>query len=415
MVRSRVVACVPFRRLILTACFLAVAGTAFAEDDASVVGRLTSHGGLSSAAAKKLVGKVNVRMAKAADATAGANDPMRAAVSLALFQAPQPPNSMAAAKVRLRLYAGLNEWALEAIFTPQPGVVGGCVREVGASQAECEALVAAAARSSVAQIKSAAGGGAPAYAAQQPGAPAAAGGGRFQRFSSGYPQGGAPRYGAAPQQGYAPQYQQQQQRYPQQQGYGAAPGYGGGYQAAPRYPQQQGYAPQYQQQAPRYPQQGYIPPQQQQYQRPMPQQQQYQRPMAAAPAPMPAAPVVSAQEQQQRKDAYKAQREAYLARQKEQFENRKNKIGAVAAADASEAPPRNGVETPSQQPTKPMAMSAAPAASPSKAPSKAAAAPDPLADEPAETVASKSSSKPALDGDFIDGLLDDPLANKGKK
>ncbi|HKP63251.1 MAG TPA: hypothetical protein VJV78_41220 [Polyangiales bacterium] len=364
---------------------------------------------MSSSAAKKLVGKVNVRMAKAADATAGASDPMRAAVSLALFQAPQPPNSMAAAKVRLRLYAGLNEWALEAIFTPQPGVIAGCVREVGASQSECEALVAAAARSSVAQIRPVAGGSAaPGGYAAQGAAPAAAGGGRFSRFSSGYPQqqaAPAPRYGAQqyPQQQY-PQQQYQQPRYPQQ------------------YPQQQ--YPQQQYQQPRYPQQNYAPPQQYQAQR-YPQQgyqqQQYQRPVAAPVAPPPPPqPVISAQEQQSRKDAYKAQREAYMARQKQQFEDRKNKVGAVAEADRSEAPPRNGVETPAAaQPAAPAASKPAAASAATASAAKPAAKPaasNPLDDEPSEPVAAKSGGgKPALDNDFLDGLLDDPLANKNKK
>ena len=33
----------------------------------------------------------------------------------------------------------------------------------------------------------------------------------------------------------------------------------------------------------------------------------------------------------------------------------------------------------------------------------------------AASVAAKGGGKPALDNDFLDGLLDDPLANKGKK
>ena len=405
MVRSRVNACVPFRNLMLTACLLSLAGEARAQDDAAVVGRLTSHGGISSSAAKKLVGKVNVRMAKAADATAGASDPMRAAVSLALFQAQQPPNSMAAAKVRLRLYAGLNEWALEAIFTPQPGVIAGCVREVGASQSECEALVAAAARSSVAQIRSVAGGTAPVAARAGYGAPAAApaaaGGSRFGQYSSGY--SAAPRYAPAPQQQYPQQQYQAAPRYGAAPGYAAQPGYGYQQPQQQRYPQQN-YAPPQQYQAPRQPQPGYAP-------------QAYQRPVAVAPVapPPPPQPVVSAQEQQARKEAYKAQREAYLARQKQEFEQRKNKLGAVAAADAAEAPPRNGVEAPTAAPaaSKPVASTAS--ASATKVPAKSAAA-APVDDEPSEPVAAKSGgSKPALDNDFLDGLLDDPLANKNKK
>jgi hypothetical protein len=405
---------VSLRNVLLSACLVStLAGTARADDD-SVVGRLSSNGGLSTSAAKKLVSRVNVRMAKAADATAGANDPMRAAVSLALFQAPTPPNSMAAAKVRLRLYAGLNEWALESIFAPQPGVIAGCVREVGASQSECEALVAAAAKSTVAHIRSVAGGSAapvaaapvaPAYGGA---APAANGGGRFGRFSSGYQAApaAAPRYGAAPAYGYPQQQQQYARPMPPQQQYG--------YQQQYARPAPQQYAAPQQQYARPAPQQQYArPAPQQQYAAPQQQyaapQQQYARPVAPVAPP---APVVSPQEAQSRKDAYKAQREAYLARQKAQFEDKKQKMSAMHQQDAAEAPPRNGVETSAPaQAAAPMSKPTA-TASAAKAPSKAAAAAD---DSPSEPVAAKSGTKPALDNDFLDGLLDDPLANKKGK
>jgi hypothetical protein len=53
-------------------------------------------------------------------------------------------------------------------------------------------------------------------------------------------------------------------------------------------------------------------------------------------------------------------------------------------------------------------------------PAKSAPAPAPAADlgdeSPSQPVATKSGGgKPALDNDFLDGLLDDPLANKNKK
>jgi hypothetical protein len=391
---------VSLRSVLLSACLVTTMAGSARADDENVVSRLSSNGGLSSSAAKKLVGKVNVRMAKAADATSGANDPMRAAVSLALFQAATPPNSMAAAKVRLRLYAGLNEWALEAIFAPQPGVIAGCVREVGASQSECEALVAAAAKSSVAQIRSAAGGAAPMAAGPAPaygGAAPAADGGRFGRFNSGFQTAPAAAQYARPmpQQQYGYQQQQYARPMPQQQ-------YG--------YQQQQQYARP-------MPQQQYGYPQQQQYARPMPQQgyqqpaPQYARPAVAVAPPPPPAPVVSPQDAQARKQAYQAQREAYIARQKAQFEEKKQKMSAMHQADASEAPPRNGVETPAASAAAPMAM-AKPAAG-TKAPAKAAAADD---DAPSEPVAAKAGGgKPALDNDFLDGLLDDPLAAKKGK
>jgi hypothetical protein len=397
---------VSLRNVLLSACLAATLASTARADDENVVGRLSSNGGLSTSAAKKLVGKVNVRMAKAADATSAANDPMRAAVSLALFQAATPPNSMAAAKVRLRLYAGLNEWALEAIFAPQPGVIAGCVREVGASQSECEALVAAAAKSSVAQIRSVAGGAAP-MAAAGPGAapayggaaPAANGGGRFGRFSSGF-QGAGP----APQQQYARPAPQQQYGYPQQQQYRPVPQQQYGYQ-------QQQYA----RPAPQQQQYGY---QQQQYARPAAPQQAYQQPAQqyARPAPVAAPPMaapVSAAEAQNRKQAYQAQREAYLARQKAQFEDKKQKMSAMHQADASEAPPRNGVETPAAPAAAAAPMAIAKPAG--KAPAKPAAAPADD-DAPSEPVAAKASgTKPALDNDFLDGLLDDPLAAKKGK
>lgn len=367
----------PIRNALLTVCMTTSFASVAIADDASVVSRLTSHSSLSSSSAKKLVGKVNVRMAKSADATASVSDPMRAAVSLALFQAPTPPNSMAAAKVRLRLYAGLNEWALEAIFAPQPGVIAGCVREVGASQSECEALVAAAAKSSVAQIRSIAGGpagpavAAPAYAAAPAPAPAAAGGSRFGRFNSGYQAAPAAQQQYAAPQGYAPRYAP-----PRQQAY------------AP--PAQQGYN------APRY-----AAPQQQAAARPA--APAYQRPVAPPP---PAAPVVSPQELQSRKEAYKAQREAYLARQKQQFEERKNKLGAANSGEPADAPAAAVAAAPSKS---------APATAAKGSAKAAAVEPESdAADAPDEPVAAKSTTK-ALDGDFLDGLLDDPLGGKGKK
>lgn len=347
----------PIRNALLTVCMTASLASIARAEDASVVSRLTSHSSLSSSSAKKLVGKVNVRMAKSADATARATNPMRAAVSLALFQAPTPPNSMAAAKVRLRLYAGLNEWALEAIFAPQPGVIAGCVREVGASQSECEALVAAAAKSSVAQIRSIAGGPAaaaapaPAYVAKPGRAPAAPRGSRFGRYDSGYQGAAAP----------------------------------GQQNAAPR-----GY------QAPRYA----APPQQQAYARPA--APAYQRPAAPAAPPPPAA--LAPQEQLSRKEAYKARREAYLARQKQDFEDRKNKqIGAMGGDEPAEAPAAAVAAAPTKRATGGAAKAAA------------AAPADDAAEAAAEPIAAKSSGgKVALDGDFLDGLLDDPLGGKGK-
>jgi hypothetical protein len=118
---------------------------------------------------------------------------------------------------------------------------------------------------------------------------------------------------------------------------------------------------------------------------------------------------VSAQELAARKDAYKQQREAYLARQKAQFQERREKGGAALDTSGEAAPaaaPSGGAK-----PAKAGVPVAAPAAeqvaaAETKRPAAAAA-------EPARPA--KSDVKPALDNDFLDGLLDDPTGGKGKK
>jgi hypothetical protein len=279
-------------------------------------------------------------MQKSADTLASATDPLRVAMSQALFHSSVPPDNMAAAKMRLKLYAGLNEAALEALFTPKTGAISSCVRTIGATQAECEALVAAAGRTSVAEARSAAGGAAPlAVAVAAPvraSQPAPAGGSRFGHYDSGFRGGAAPMAQPQPQPAFA---------------------------AAPV---------------------------------------RQQPAFAARQAPVAQTAGMS------QKEAYKAQREAYLARKKAEFEERKQKM-----ADASAPPP--GTEANVSQPKAAVASAKAePAPAPTKgAPAKgavAAAAEEPAAAEPAEVA--KKSDKPALDNDFLDGLLSDPLGGK---
>jgi hypothetical protein len=426
------------RNAVLIACSLAaVGGRAYAAEDHAVIQRLSSNGGLSSAAAKKLAQKVGQRMARAADAPPTVMDPLRAAISQAVLGTPVAPDQITAAKIRLKLYAGLNQFALEAIFAAHPGAIAGCVRDVGTTQAECEALVAAAGHTSVQQARATAGGPAgyaigaapmaqaPMAAPAQPSA--AAGGSRFgSTYNSGYqaqaPAGYAarPAYGyQAPQQGYAAP------------GYGAAPGYAArpaygyqapqqgyaapGYGAPPGYAAAPGYAP-----APQYaaPQQNYARPAY------APAPAPAYRPQAAAPvaqqapAPVYAAPV-NQQDAASRRDAYKAQREAYLARQKAQFEERRAKSSTTLETNPDNAPPPAAVASrsaPAAAPAKASGKVAAPAdsqmaAADTKRPVAAAA---PEAAEPAAAPAAKTTEKPALDGDFLDGLLDDPLGGKKK-
>jgi hypothetical protein len=400
------------RNAVLIACSLAaVSGQAHAEDQATLH-RLSSHGGLSSAAAKKLSSKVSQRMARAADAPPTVMDPLRAALSQALVGSPMPPDAMATAKVRLKLYAGLNEVALEALFAPKPGAIAACERDVGASHSECEALVAAAGGSSVAKIRKVAGG--PAPMPMMAAAPVQAGYGAsgVSHFGGGYNAGFQGQGAPAPQQqgfggGYHPPAYQQQP-----QGYGNAPGY------AAAQPMQQGYGAPQQQYAPR-PQQQYAPayaarPQmQQQAYAPPPQQPAY-RPApvaAAAPAPYVApAPVVSAQEQASRKEAYKAQRDAYLARQKAEFQQRKDKSAGLET-NPDNAPPPAKTAAAAPVPAKAAGKVTAPAA-------EEVAAADtkhPVAAAAPEAPAAKAEAKPAaLDDSFLDGLLDDPLGGKKK-
>jgi len=397
------------RNALLIACSLAaVSGSAHAEDQA-VAKRIASHGGMSSSAAKKLVAKVSQRMARSADAPPAVADSLRAALSQALTGSPAPADAMATAKVRLKLYAGLNEVALEALFAPAPGAIAACVRDVAATQAECEALVAAAARSSVAQVRNSAGGPAPQpmmAAASGYGAPA--GGSRFgnQQYTSGFQGGAAPRqqgfgggYQAPPQQAYgarpaygAPAGYAQR---PAQPAYGAQPGYGAqpAYGAQPGYGAQRPAQPAYGAPRPAYaaPAAGY---------RPAP---------AVAPAYAPAQPVVSPQDAAARKDAYRQQREAYMARQKAQFQERREKTGAIDANPDNAPPPAAAAAAPSGGGK---AAKASAAASPELDDQMAAADPKRPA-APAEAARpAKSDTKPALDNDFLDGLLEDPNGKK---
>jgi hypothetical protein len=331
-----------------------------------------------------------------------------------------PPDAMATAKVRLKLYAGLNEVALEALFAPKPGAIAACTRDVGASQSECEALVAAAGGSSVAKIRKVAGGPAPMPMMAAAPVQSGYGAGGVSHFGGGYnpvyQQGQA---APAPQQqgfggGYHPPAYQQQP-----QGYGNAPGYAAAQPTQQRYAAPQ-YAPQQQQYAPR-PQQAYAPayaarPPVQQQAYAAPQQPAYRpAPVAAAApyvAPPPAAPVVSAQEQASRKEAYKAQREAYLARQKAEFQARKDKSAGLETNPDNAPPPAAKTAAAAPVPAKAAGKVTAPAA-------EEVAAADtkhPVAAAAPEAPAAKSEAKPAaaLDNSFLDGLLDDPLGGKKK-
>ena len=331
------------------------ASTAYADDAAQK--RLSKHGKLSGGDANRVAAAVSARMKRAADMT-GANDPLRMAVSNALFGTPVPADQVAAAKVRLRLYAGLNEWALDNLFEPRPGAVAACTSSYGLTAKDCHALLAAGGRTSVADAARQGGGGAapvapaPAYGQPQPQygyAQPAAQPSRFGRYDSGF------RPGAQPQPAAAAYGQPARPMY----GQPARPVYG---QPAAR---------------------------------PMP----VARPMPAArPAPPPPNPALAAN----RKAEYERKRQEYLERKKQEMEARKSKIVATAGGtDRVQRGPSSEAEAEAAgiEPS-----SVAPAAAPPKG-AAAKAAPAPAAAEaPAEPAA-----KPALDNEFLDGLLDDPL------
>jgi hypothetical protein len=182
-------------RFSVAAAVLLLSASGASAEEETIARRLTKHGELRRGEAESLSESVSKRMKRAADITS-AQDPLRAAVARALGVT-NPNDAMGAAKIRLRLYAGLNEWALENLFAPRPGGIGRCQQEFGISLRQCEALVAAAGRVPAKEASKLAGGAPPPMpAAQQqqmatnrPAQPAT--GSRFGKYDSGYHPGAA--------------------------------------------------------------------------------------------------------------------------------------------------------------------------------------------------------------------------------
>jgi hypothetical protein len=343
-----------------------LATTASAEDE-EVARRLGKYGKLSSAEARKVVSAVSTRMKRAAEMT-NSKDPLRAAVSASLYSTPVPADAMAAAKVRLRLYAGLNEWALDSLFAPRPGALATCTSQFELRGQDCEALLAASGRMSLAEASRLGGGKAIATAVaaapvQQPPAPVAQQS-RFARYDSGF-------RGAQPKPGYGP----------------ARPAYGPA--AQPAYASQSA--------------------------RPMP----ATRPMPSArPA---TAPTMGQPVALNRKAEYERKRQEYLERKKAEMEARKQKIVATAGGTApvqrgptsaaeAEAVGLDPAEVKHARPEPATVAGKAPAKGAAKGSAALAAAPQEVAQAPGAEPA--TNAKPALDGDFLDGLMDNPLGDK---
>lgn len=346
--RFSVAARAPFTALLVTSLVTlggAVLAPAASAEDESVVRRLTKHGQLRRGESESLSDSVSKRMRRAADMT-NPNDPLRMAVSRALYNVPVPKDAMAAAKVRLRLYAGLNEWALENLFAPRPGGLAQCQQEFAVSGRQCEALIAASGRIPAAEASRLASGQSTVAMAPMPAQPAAVNHpvaaqpttSRFGRYDSGF-------RGAAP----APQ--------------------------------------------------------------PSAQQPAQARPMArpvVAPMAQPVARTNTREEYQRR-------RQEYLERQKREMEARKAKVVATAVGENIQRGPSSAAEA-EVIGADPAAVAAAPApaaATQAKAATKGGKATVAAAAAPEAAPAPEAPpSKAALDGDFLDSLLDDPLGGK---
>lgn len=336
---------------------LLVAPTLHAQDK-SVVRRLAKHGKLPGGKAKRLTRELSKRMKRAADMTA-ADDPLRMAVSQALFGTPTPADQMAAAKVRLRLYAGLNDWALDNLFKPRSGAIARCQKDFGASEGECQSLVAASGRIALADARKLGGG--QAVASRAPGA-----GSRFGQRPS--------RFGRRPSR-FGGSRRAQPSRFGNAASRRPTPSRFGN--AAAR--------------------------------RPTP-------PRAAAPAARPKPSPAARQSAAERKAAYQARRQAYLERKKREMAERKAKLVAAAGGNRAQRGPASEDEAAAAgvEMQKPAAKpSAAPGAAPSAAPAQAATA-SAKSEEPAPAEAPAPKKKnETLDEGFLGDLLSDPLGDGG--
>lgn len=325
-------------------------------DDADVARRLGKYGKLSSAETRKVVSTVSSRMKRAADMT-NDDDPLRVAVTRALYGRPVAGDVMKAAKVRLRLYAGLNDWALENLFSPRPGAIANCTSQFGLNEKSCEALIAASGQVALSDAS---------------------------RLGAGKPIGNT--QAASPYRGNAQARTQQNPRFGR---------FNSGYRAGQ--PAQAA-----QQQRPTWT-----------AQRPAPAARPAARPTAARPV----APPASAQSVAARKAEYQRKRQEYLARKREEMEARKNKVVAVAAGERIQRGPASVEEAEaagldpaaarraSSSHSAPVASKGAP-----KVPAAKAAPAQEVAQAPAE--APSKQDNPALDNSFLEGLLDDPLGGK---
>jgi hypothetical protein len=133
-----------------------VNSAAASAQSANVAGQLSEFGRLSKKEARSATASVSEQIKRAADAFVGMNHPIRRAMRESLFGGrPVSPNQETVndAKARLYLYGGLTPQTLSALFRPGPNAVATCASVFAISEKWCEALMAAAARKSVAEIR----------------------------------------------------------------------------------------------------------------------------------------------------------------------------------------------------------------------------------------------------------------------
>jgi hypothetical protein len=112
-----------------------------------------------------------------------------------------------------------------------------------------------------------------------------------------------------------------------------------------------------------------------------------------------------------RKAEYERKRQEYLERKKAEMEARKAKVVATAGGtDRVQRGPSSEAEA--EATGVDMAPESKPAAAAGKPAKGAVAKAPPAADEPAEPVEEGPKKPPALDNEFLDGLLGDPLGKK---
>ena len=117
------------------------------SQDADVSKALNVYGGLSKGDARALSDTISQRIKRSADAFTGINDPVRRSMRDAMFgKASGTPqqDTVNDAKARLFLYAGLNKQTLTALFKQGADSVANCARDFGATEPQCESLIAAA-------------------------------------------------------------------------------------------------------------------------------------------------------------------------------------------------------------------------------------------------------------------------------